>query len=565
MDGMVLSDDVPTPGLHEYKAVVQPIRFAFDDGAVAVTNLRHSADASDLRFRWRVEHDGPSARRPVTWTCRRWRRARPCGAAARRCPVADDARDLADRRRRTRATTPPGRRPGTSSRPRRSTARAHRRCRPLGCAGSGGARDAGGRGVRHARPSGRRRSRRPAGSLAGRPVSGPRLELWRAPTDNDEGAVRTATRPDRDAQRPRRLQRRASGGEQGLDRLTQRLVSSWSDADDACAPSSGSARPTPLASVSVETTWTLDEGELELRVEIVPSTGWKTVWPRIGMRFDLPDSRVSERAASDWTGAWFGLGPLESYPDSMHAAQVGRYESTIEGLSADMRGRRRRATARPCDGSTLRAGDTDALRLTFLPDTRGRRPGFTVSRHTPQQIAAARHPFELPASDTTYLFVDAAQHGLGSRACGPDVWPTTRCAPRRARCASGSPSRRGPEAPLRGGKCTRTRRWSARLPPLNGCLLVERAHVRVPVADRSRDRRPAARAAPARAPAHPLSRSARCSRPVAFPGWVRCRRPEPAATPAPPGPASRRAAWPPHPPAPRSGCSPRGCPPRSAG
>ena len=57
------------------------------------------------------------------------------------------------------------------------------------------------------------------------------------------------------------------------------------------------------------------------------------------------------------------------------------------------------------------------------PTRRGRRPGFTLTRHTPQQVAAAGHPFELPVSDTSYLFVDAAQHGLGSRACGPDVWP----------------------------------------------------------------------------------------------------------------------------------------------
>lgn len=26
-------------------------------------------------------------------------------------------------------------------------------------------------------------------------------------------------------------------------------------------------------------------------------------------------------------------------------------------------------------------------------------------------------------SQGSYLYLDAAQHGLGSRACGPDVWP----------------------------------------------------------------------------------------------------------------------------------------------
>lgn len=72
---------------------------------------------------------------------------------------------------------------------------------------------------------------------------------------------------------------------------------------------------------------------------------------------------------------------------------------------------------------TLTSGGTGVLVVTALPDTRGRRPGFTLSRHTPQQIARAGHPFELPAGTASHLIVDAAQHGLGSRACGPDVAP----------------------------------------------------------------------------------------------------------------------------------------------
>ena len=63
------------------------------------------------------------------------------------------------------------------------------------------------------------------------------------------------------------------------------------------------------------------------------------------------------------------------------------------------------------------------LQMRVLPDERGRRPGFTLARHTAQQLAAAAHPHELPPSDRSYLYLDAAQHGLGSRACGPDVWP----------------------------------------------------------------------------------------------------------------------------------------------
>ena len=51
------------------------------------------------------------------------------------------------------------------------------------------------------------------------------------------------------------------------------------------------------------------------------------------------------------------------------------------------------------------------------------RPGFTVTRHTAQQLDAAAHPHELSASDRTYVYLDAAQHGLGLRYCGMDPQP----------------------------------------------------------------------------------------------------------------------------------------------
>ncbi len=63
------------------------------------------------------------------------------------------------------------------------------------------------------------------------------------------------------------------------------------------------------------------------------------------------------------------------------------------------------------------------LQIDTVADARGRRPGFTLARHTAQEVSAAAHPHELPRSEHSYLYLDAAQHGLGSRACGPDVWP----------------------------------------------------------------------------------------------------------------------------------------------
>jgi beta-galactosidase len=245
-------------------------------------------------------------------------------------------------------------------------------------------------------------------------VTGPRLELFRAPTDNDESASDGIADSDNSIAgvSSADLWRR-----DGLDRLTTRRVSVEHTADALRTLDKVSAANSAL-SVMVESVWSLEDGELELRVEIEPSRGWQTVWPRIGVHFELPDGAAPVDGAQ-----WFGLGPLETYPDSLRAARTGRFSATVHDLSVDYARPQETGHRSELRRLTLTSGSTEVLRVEALPDTRGRRPGFTLSRHTPQQIAGAGHPFELGDSTTSHLIVDAAQHGLGSRTCGPDVWP----------------------------------------------------------------------------------------------------------------------------------------------
>ncbi|MCY1244685.1 Beta-galactosidase [compost metagenome] len=77
----------------------------------------------------------------------------------------------------------------------------------------------------------------------------------------------------------------------------------------------------------------------------------------------------------------------------------------------------------------LLRGSEPWVRVDAFADSRGRLPGFTLSRYTAQELAAARHPHELPAATRSWLYLDAAQHGLGTRSCGPDVWPESALAP----------------------------------------------------------------------------------------------------------------------------------------
>ncbi|MET7486676.1 glycoside hydrolase family 2 TIM barrel-domain containing protein [Streptomyces sp. NPDC005538] len=407
MDGMVLSDGSPTPSLHEFKAVVAPVDFAFDGDKVAITNLRHTADTSDLRFRWRVEHDGTpvdSGELEVPRVA-----AGDSGwVSLPRIAVSPDSETWLTIEAELATETswaPEGhvlataqidrslRRPVPGVRPR-SGWRSGDGTLALGIAGF-----TGGSLVR----------------LGERAVAGPRLELFRAPTDNDEGAWGEVAESDASVSgvSNAELWRR-----DGLDRLTSRRVSVEQTTDALRTVDKIAAADSGL-SVMVESVWSLeDDGELQLRVEIQPSRGWRTVWPRIGIRFDLPDGT----APVDGAG-WFGLGPLESYPDSVRAAVTGRFSATVHDLSVDYARPQETGHRSALRQLTLTSGDMEVLHIVALPDTHGRRPGFTLSRHTPQEIARSGHPFQLPRSTTSHLFIDAAQHGLGSRACGPDVWP----------------------------------------------------------------------------------------------------------------------------------------------
>ena len=59
-DGLIFPDRTPSPGLVEYKKVIEPVRIEGDgaDGTVRVTNAYDFADLSALTFEWSYEVDG---------------------------------------------------------------------------------------------------------------------------------------------------------------------------------------------------------------------------------------------------------------------------------------------------------------------------------------------------------------------------------------------------------------------------------------------------------------------------------------------------------------------------
>jgi len=427
MDGMLLSDGTPTPGLHEWSQVVAPVRITAGASGVTVANLRHSAPTDDVDVRWSVEHDGVVVAEGVldvpvlaagqvatvplpaaevaegaeTWLTLRAVLREATGWSPAGHPVSTAQLDLTPARTSVRtAPRPP------------APVRQESRLDGLGSGrlALGPAEFVDGRLV----------------ALAGAPVDGPRLDLWRAPTDNDRGTGHLPEDRDRDPRRDRHRAdayvRRAEPTSDetwrraGLDRMVGRVEELHADAGQVHVRTRWAAADARDA-VTVDERWTLDaDGAVRLALDLVPTADWDLSWPRVGVRLDLP---LDVARAS-----WFGTGPRESYPDSRRSVLVGRFEADVDDLVVPY--------ARPQESGhrgdlrvleLARGAAAPWLRVEAEPDASGRRPGFALRRHTGQQVAAAAHPHELPAPVATHLWLDAAQHGLGSHACGPDVAP----------------------------------------------------------------------------------------------------------------------------------------------
>jgi beta-galactosidase len=424
MDGMVLPDDTPTPGLAEFAAVNAPILFDFDDSTLRITNRYHTRTTAELRFVGVLEVDG----RAVSQVDLDVAKVEPGSSGSVRLPTeltpTDNLREnwltvraentdetpwvpaghvIASRQFDLSAAQPPPRsRPAPSGEPVTSEAIT------IGPA------------TFDAR-SGRLQR------LYDLEVDGPLFELWRAPTDNDRSSMRGSYElgaPEdtggEGAPGPSSEQR---WRERGLDRLAHRIREVRATSTSLRVTARSGAAGHGLF-VDVTYRWRLIDDGLHLLVQVVPGIGWDCTWPRVGVRFDLPSSVDHAH--------WFGTGPFESYPDSSTATQVGMFSASRDELNV--------AYSRPQETGhrpqlrwlVLSDGDGPRLRLATQSGSNGYRPGFTFTPYTPQDLDLARHPFELPEPRRSYLFLDDAVHGLGSRACGIDVlpqhalWPSAR-------------------------------------------------------------------------------------------------------------------------------------------
>uniref|UniRef100_UPI00215DAC56 beta-galactosidase small subunit n=1 Tax=Streptomyces shenzhenensis TaxID=943815 RepID=UPI00215DAC56 len=232
------------------------------------------------------------------------------------------------------------------------------------------------------------------------PVTGLRLDVWRATTDNDDGA---AWQSD--------IRYGALWRKFGLHRMRHRLDAVEPAADALTVRTRVAPAAWEFGLVTVYR-WTTDGSRLRLTVSVTPDGDWTVPLPRLGVRFGL--------AAADRV-RWFGGGPGEAYPDTKAASMVGRWQSTVDDLQTPY--------VRPQENGAradVRWAEIGGLRIEGDPEF-----WFTARRWTTEQLDAARHRSDLAPGTASgsgsaagvWVNLDHGQHGIGSQSCGPGVLP----------------------------------------------------------------------------------------------------------------------------------------------
>jgi beta-galactosidase/beta-glucuronidase len=240
---------------------------------------------------------------------------------------------------------------------------------------------------------------------------GPRVAIWRAPTDNDAntwGGQKAAMR----------------WREAGLDRLREVVEGVRVE---RAAPSavrvlvrSRLAPPDRSQGFDCRYVYTIyGSGDVLLDVQVRPTSTLPPL-PRIGLAMTLPGGLE--------TFTWYGRGPQETYADRKEGARMGVFSGRVDEQYYPY--------IKPQEN-----GNKTDVRWAALTNAAGvgllavGMPLLNVSAHhfTAEDLTAAAHTHELKRREEITLHLDQRQSGLGGASCGPGTLPQYLIQPEEVR------------------------------------------------------------------------------------------------------------------------------------
>ncbi|MEI6168336.1 MAG: glycoside hydrolase family 2 TIM barrel-domain containing protein [bacterium] len=227
-------------------------------------------------------------------------------------------------------------------------------------------------------------------------AAGPKVQLWRAPTDNDNRISYEWRKAGYNRLVPRieSLKTRVVKGT-AVEIVVQSVLASY--------------QLSPRFRLH-QTTTIEGSGEVTLTVRISPIAKDLPPLPRFGLEFMMP--------AGFEQVAWYGRGPHESYADRKERAHVGIYTGTVDGQYVPYV--RPQENGNKADVRWLALTNSQKAGLYITGD---QLLNVSALHYTVSDLCTSRHTHELTRIAQTVVHVDHLQAGLGSQSCGPAPQP----------------------------------------------------------------------------------------------------------------------------------------------
>ncbi|WP_407408315.1 beta-galactosidase subunit alpha [Peribacillus sp.] len=239
---------------------------------------------------------------------------------------------------------------------------------------------------------------------------GPKMNFWRAPTDNDKLAIHKGVSSKEVWQK------------YGLHWMQHRIndvsyVVSSNKKKVAIHVAVRIAPPRLAWGITATYTYTiLGSGDVFLNVKGDPQGDLPETMPRIGLTMKLPKTLENV--------SWYGRGPGEAYVDSMMANKIGVWSSNVEGLYTPYVWPQENGNRHQVKWVSLTDANGFGLLAVGEPEI-----DFSAHYYTTENIENANHTHDLKKEDYITFNLDHKQHGLGSSSCGPDVLEKYRLRP----------------------------------------------------------------------------------------------------------------------------------------
>lgn len=234
------------------------------------------------------------------------------------------------------------------------------------------------------------------------------VNFWRATIDNDRlGIEEFFTKPVL-----------SEWLDYGVNMLAERLVSFETTLTDEGVTVATTSRIIPKTKdwgIELATSYHLSAPNIvSIELSGKPFGEHPRTLPRIGWKMSLPKT---QQAVS-----WYGKGPHENYADSQEAGFIDVWQAQVADLFTPY--------VRPQEnGNRMETRYVQVLNSQnqgLFVEKQKKPFNFSIHNYTTEMLEKATHTNQLEEAKTSELMLDLAQYGLGSASCGPEVLPQHR-------------------------------------------------------------------------------------------------------------------------------------------